>query len=60
MNPYKIHGPAIISFSGGRTSGFMLRKILDAHDGKLPEDVIVCFQNTGLEHPLTYEIVKEE
>ena len=59
MNPYKIHGPAIISFSGGRTSGFMLRKILDAHDGKLPEDVIVCFQNTGLEHPMTYEFVKE-
>ena len=59
MNPYKIEGPAIISFSGGRTSGFMLRQIIDAHDGKLPDDVIVCFQNTGLEHPMTYEFVKE-
>ena len=37
----------------------MLRQILDAHDGKLPDDVIVCFQNTGLEHPMTYEFVKE-
>jgi len=24
-NPYKIQGPALISFSGGRTSGFMLK-----------------------------------
>lgn len=33
-NPYHIEGPALISVSGGRTSGFMLRQILDAHGGR--------------------------
>lgn len=59
MNPYLLDTPAIVSFSGGRTSGFMLRKILDAFGGTLPNDVRVCFQNTGLEHPKTYEFVRE-
>lgn len=59
MNHYKIEGPATISFSGGRTSGFMLAKIVEAHGGRLPDDVIVCFQNTGLEHPATYDFIRE-
>lgn len=46
-NPCKIEGPAVISFSGGRTSGMMLRAILDAHGGTLPADVRVLFANTG-------------
>lgn len=29
-DPFLIEGPAVISFSGGRTSGYMLRRILDA------------------------------
>jgi hypothetical protein len=48
-NPYLITGPALISFSGGRTSAFMLRQILDAHGGTLPDDVVVAFANTGKE-----------
>lgn len=59
MNPYLLDTPATISFSGGRTSGFMLRKILDAFGGTLPDDVHVCFNNTGLEHPKTYEFVRD-
>lgn len=58
MNPYRIEGPAVVSFSGGRTSAFMLRNILDAHAGSLPSDVHVCFQNTGLEHPATYAFIE--
>lgn len=58
-NPYRIDGPAMISFSGGRTSGFMLRQILDAHGGTLPADMVVCFANTGLEHEATLEFVRE-
>ena len=55
-NPYRIAGPALISFSGGRTSAFMLKQILDAHGGTLPADVRVCFANTGreLEETLTF------
>jgi len=59
MNPYLIQGPALISFSGGRTSAYMLHEILRAHDGKLPEDVRVCFANTGKEREETLRFVHE-
>lgn len=58
-NPYKIDGPAVISFSGGRTSGMLLWSILDAHGGTLPDDVRVIFANTGKEMPETLEFVHE-
>jgi 3'-phosphoadenosine 5'-phosphosulfate sulfotransferase (PAPS reductase)/FAD synthetase len=58
-NPYLIHGPALISFSGGRTSGFMLRQILDAHCGTLPDDVVVAFAITGKEREETLRFVHE-
>ncbi len=58
-NPYHITGPAIICVSGGRTSGFMLRQIIDAHGGMLPEDVIPVFCNTGREHEATLRFLKE-
>jgi 3'-phosphoadenosine 5'-phosphosulfate sulfotransferase (PAPS reductase)/FAD synthetase len=58
-NPYRIEGPALISFSGGRTSGYMLWHILDAHGGQLPEDVHVCFANTGKEREETLRFVHE-
>ena len=56
INPYKIPTPALISFSGGRTSGFMLNNIIRAYNGKLPDDVYVCFANTGreIEHTLSF------
>ena len=58
-NPYFIDEPAAISFSGGRTSAFMLYKILEAHDGKLPDDVKVTFANTGKEMPETLDFVRD-
>ena len=58
-NPYLIEGPALISFSGGRTSAFMLRQTLDAFGGKLPDDVHVCFANTGKEREETLRFVHE-
>jgi hypothetical protein len=36
-DPYQIQGPALISFSGGQTSGYMLRRNLDAFGGRLPQ-----------------------
>jgi len=59
INPYKIEGPALISFSGGRTSGFMLHNIIQAHGGKLPDDIHVVFANTGKEAPETLDFVND-
>lgn len=58
-DPYLIKGPALISFSGGRTSAYMLFKILEAHGGTLPDDVIVVFANTGKEREETLRFVDE-
>jgi len=57
-DPFKIDGPACISFSGGRTSAYMLWRILQAWDGKLPDDVVVCFANTGKEMEETLRFVE--
>lgn len=59
IDPYKIPSPALISFSGGRTSGFMLWNILKAYNGKLPDDIHVVFANTGKEAPETLDFVND-
>jgi 3'-phosphoadenosine 5'-phosphosulfate sulfotransferase (PAPS reductase)/FAD synthetase len=59
VDPYLIVGPALISFSGGRTSAYMLWKILQAHNGRLPADVYVTFANTGKELEKTLRFVHE-
>ena len=58
LNPYLVESPAVIAFSGGATSGFMLKQIIDAYGGLLPNDVVPVFANTGLEHPKTYDFVQ--
>jgi len=58
MNPYKTFGPTCISFSGGRTSAFMLYKVLEANNG-LPDDCVVMFANTGKEDEATLRFVNE-
>lgn len=57
-NHYRVKPPFAVMFSGGETSAFMLRKIVDAFDGKLPEDARVLFCNTGLEHEETLKFVQ--
>lgn len=59
MNPYVITEPTCISFSGGRTSAYMLYQVLQAHDGKMPDDGIVCFANTGKEEENTLKFVHD-
>lgn len=56
MHPYRVIGPAMVSFSGGRTSARMLRGILDAG---LEPDVHVLFANTGKEREETLVFVHE-
>lgn len=58
-NPFKVTEPTCISFSGGRTSAFMLYKVLEAHNGKLPDDCVVCFANTGKEDEATLKFVHD-
>lgn len=58
-DPFLIEGPATISFSGGRTSGYMLWRILQANGGKLPDGVSVLFANTGKEMPQTLDFVRD-
>lgn len=52
-SPYFCHGPTLISFSGGRTSAYMLYMVLCAHGGMLPDYVFVVFCNTGKEREET-------
>jgi 3'-phosphoadenosine 5'-phosphosulfate sulfotransferase (PAPS reductase)/FAD synthetase len=59
IDPYKIPTPALISFSGGRTSAFMLFNIIKSFGGKLPNDIYVVFANTGKEAPETLDFVNE-
>ena len=57
-DPFKIIEPTVISFSGGRTSAYMLWRVLQSNNG-LPADAIVCFANTGKEEEATLEFVRD-
>lgn len=59
MSPFKINEPTCISFSGGRTSAYMLYRVLEAHDMSLPSDAVVCFANTGKEDEATLKFVHD-
>ena len=59
MNPYEITEPTCISFSGGRTSAFMLYQVLQAHQMSLPNEAKVIFANTGKEENATLMFVDE-
>ena len=58
MSPFKITEPTVISFSGGRTSAYMLRRVLDENNG-LPDEAVVCFANTGKEDEATLKFVHD-
>ena len=57
MSPYKLSGTTVVSFSGGRTSAYMLRQVLDNNEDL--SDLVITFANTGKEHPATLEFVRE-
>lgn len=57
-DPFKIKDLTAISFSGGRTSAYMLWRVLQANNG-LPDCAEVLFCNTGKEAEETLEFVHE-
>lgn len=57
-DPFKIDGPTCISFSGGRTSAYMLWRVLQTHDMVLPPNAVICFANTGKEDEATLRFVQ--
>lgn len=57
-DPFKIDGPTCLSFSGGRTSGFMLKRTLLANAVEdLHRWLLVAFANTVKEDEKTLEFV---
>lgn len=58
-NIYYLNEPTIISFSGGRTSAYLLYKVIEAHNGVLPNYVYPVFANTGKEMPQTLDFIRD-
>lgn len=57
-DPFLIDEPTCISFSGGRTSAYMLWRVLQSNNG-LPDNAVVCFANTGKEDEATLKFVRD-
>lgn len=57
ISHYRVPRPAVVSFSGGRSSAYMLSEIVRAHNGRLPDDIAVVFANTGAEGEETLRFV---
>ncbi len=49
----------MVHVSGGATSAYMLRMIMDAHAGALPDHAVACFTNTGKEREETYDFLRD-
>lgn len=64
IGPYILpEGNVVLAISGGRTSAYMLRKIIEANpdffDRIAAGTLVVSFQNTGREMPQTLDFVQE-
>lgn len=57
---FALTGPTCLSFSGGRTSAYMLHEVLRHNKGEdLERWLVVCFANTGKEEEATLRFVRE-
>ena len=51
--------PHVVKFSGGRSSGTMLFKLLESKALDASRGDVVVFNNTSAEHPATYDFVRK-
>lgn len=58
-DPFLLPPQSVVSFSGGRTSGYLLHEVCRAHRCARQDLSAVIFCNTGLEHEATYRFVEE-
>lgn len=59
-DPFKIHDRTCVEFSGGRSSAYMLWRVLQANGGwPAGHELEVIFANTGREAEATLEFVRE-
>jgi 3'-phosphoadenosine 5'-phosphosulfate sulfotransferase (PAPS reductase)/FAD synthetase len=58
-DPFRITSRTAISFSGGRTSAYLVWRVLQSNGGKLPPNVVVLFANTGKEREETLRFVRD-
>ena len=49
--------PRVVSFSGGRSSGMMLARLIETKQLKAARGDCVVFTNTSAEHPATYDFI---
>ena len=49
--------PHVLNFSGGRSSGYMLLRMLGDGGLRRERGDVVIFSNTSAEHPATYDFV---
>lgn len=59
MDRFLINSRTAISVSGGRTSAYMLWRVLQSNGGKLPPNTVALFANTGKEEEATLRFVHE-
>lgn len=66
LEPFRVHGgmlgtidPCAVHISGGRSSGLMLYRILEAYDFDPPPEIAFMFANTGRERDETLDFVAE-
>ena len=61
-DPYRLPDdgrPVHFAFSGGRSSAYQLRQVMDRYDGVLPGRCVVLFANTGVEREETLQFIHE-
>lgn len=58
-DPFVTTGRTALSVSGGKTSGYMLWRVLQANGGRLPDNCVALFANTGREDEATLRFVRD-